>query len=662
MAAPVKIPKPLELQKFGLGSTAQWLLIAPSRYEDYTIVTDDYPSLDVDSVVVISGEIIQKNMFDEYKRPTNSIHAAVRLTVDLRNEKGDVISVTAFGRPGYEWQHSGLNSKVVVRGTVSVFNNSNQIKNPTLVPSSKFGKVLPVYASMRQTAGERFANVVRENMQWSDVAGDLIEAETGWKDPRSPINIPKFIGFSSGQSLIQSLHDPKTLAEGILAINAARLLSAISLVKKAADQKASIQPNAKSMVPVTNAIIQETLSCLPFPPTGDQRRAVEDIGNALRSPYALDGLLSGDVGSGKTATFLVPLVASWKVGMRCMILTPNLLLIKQVAAEIRAYFPGVDVCTVTGGGVNGDPLSSIIVGTTAILGAFKKKKLGLAPHVLVIDEQHRFSVEQREVITANFTNVIEATATPIPRTAALAAYGNKTLFVLRDIPVVKDIQTTIAFRQDAKNVRNFLLEAVRGGVDQAAVIYPLVGAADVDNGLRSVHEAYENWKRFIPEEQIAVLHGKMTDDEKEEVIRAFKAGEKRFMIASTVIEVGITLPDLKRLMVVGADKFGLVTLHQLRGRLARHGGEGDFLLFVEDEDSESLERLQILVDHIDGFTVAEKDAEQRGFGDFLSVDGDSQSGKTRTLFMGVKVGPLEIDRASQELDIASKTANTKMKL
>ena len=639
--------KPLEPKKFGITSGAQWLLIAPSRYDDYTAITDDYNALELGSIAVVSGKIAELVMYDGRSR-TSSIHYCDRISIVLINNYGGTINLGSFGRPGYEFQHVNVGSEVVIRGKVVEFNMEKQLTNLTLVTQDKIGKVFPIYGSIRKTAGERFQRAVNQHFHWIDAAGELVEAETGWNDPNSPFSIPNEIGFSRGEDLLRALHKPTSLEEGLRAIEAAQALSALSLIRKAVKRRSQIEPNPQSMISVTPELLNENIQKLPFAATAGQKHAMENIAKALRSPFPLDGLLSGDVGSGKTATFLVPLVSAYFAGAKCMILTPNLLLIKQVAREIKEFFPTVEVCTVTGEGINGDPHTSIIVGSTAILGAFKKKKLGPSPNFLVIDEQHRFSVEQRNSIAAPYTNVLEATATPIPRTAALAAFGNKSIFILRDIPVVKDIQTEIAFREDAKRARDFLLESLHNGRDQVAVIYPLVGSENADNGLKSIYEAKENWKKCVPEELIAVLHGKMTDEEKEEVIRSFRAGEKRFLIASTVIEVGLTLPDLKRMMIIGADRMGLVTLHQLRGRLARHGGEGDCLLFVENPDSEAVERLQILVDHIDGFTVAEKDAEQRGFGDFLSTDGDEQSGKTRTLFMGVKVGPREIEWAANE--------------
>lgn len=660
--AAIKLP---DRARFGIGSDIQWLLIAPARYEDYSIIQENFANLEsmVGDTVLLRGRI-KKKLAYAGRTPTSNMYACDRISILLAGPGANInkgssdegtIYLSAFGRPGFEWQHTNIGDEIIVRGKVAIFNAAAQISGASLVPKDKLGRVIPIYPAIRQTAGARFAFAVEQNMEWIDAAGALVEADVDWSVPIPGGTLPGVLGFATGKDLLSALHRPSTLSDGMAATDAADILSALSLIRNAAKRRAQKNPNPNSMIPISSRFIQEAIKKLPFKPTGDQKRAIDGIVKELLSPFALDGLLSGDVGSGKTATFLVPLVAAQMSGARCMILTPNLLLIKQLAREIEQYFPGVPVCTVTGEGIKGDPADSanaIIIGTVAIIGAFKRKKLGDSPDFLVIDEQHRFSVEQRTAIAAPYTNVLEATATPIPRTAALAVYGDKSVFLLREIPVVKDIRTAIAYRDDAKEARDFMLEPLKTASDQVAVIYPLVGAEDVDNGLRSIYEAKETWKKFVPENQIAVIHGKMTDDEKEEVIKDFRAGTKRFMIASTVIEVGLTLPDLKRMMIVGSDKMGLVTLHQLRGRLARLGGDGDCLLFVDclhaEANPETAQRLQILVDHLDGFTVAEKDAEQRGFGDFLSTDGDTQSGKTRTLFLGAKVGPKEIDWVATE--------------
>lgn len=655
-------PAPLNQSKFGIDSAAQWLLVSPARYEDYTKVVTRFDNFKIDAVLVITGVIKCKNMFDSFKNKTTDPRRGQRIVVTLTDKEGYEVDAAAFGRPGFDWLPFHVNDTVTIRGTVSIFNNQYQISGAKIVQKNLLGRVIPIYGPIRGTAGARFNEMVDKNVDFIDVAGNLVEYETGWGKGSSITEHPIFNRYKTAADLIEELHDPSTLESGLNACKAASLLSAYSLIRKAKIRSESKEPVPKSIILIPTDAVEYAMKLLPFPPTNDQNAAMHSIAKALRSPMPLSGILSGDVGSGKTATFLVPLIAAHKMGSRCMIMAPNLLLIKQIAAEIRQYFPGIPVCSITGDGIDGDPDNSIIVGTTALVGWVKKNPIKRKPNFLVIDEQQRFSVDQKNALAAEYTNVLEATATPIPRTAALVAYGDKSLFILRQIPVKKNIETFIVSNRHSNYIENSILQSVLGGTEQAAIIYPLVSGKEEEDSAVSVGEAFKGWSELIPHHLIAVLHGKLTDAEKVEVIRSFKAGEKKLLLASTVIEVGITLPDLKKMLVVDADKFGLVTLHQLRGRLARLGGEGVMMLFVEDEQSESIERLEILVKHSDGFSVSEKDAEQRGFGDFLSTDGDEQSGKTKSLFMGVKIGPLEIDAASKIMENMTKPTNTSQRV
>ena len=486
-----------------------------------------------------------------------------------------------------------------------------------------------------------------------DIAAQIVEADSGWRDSSAPVSMDELTGFRSGQELLANLHRPKSVDVGEKAMRAAKIISAYTLVRKTAERQKAILVNPKSIIPIDAKVVEDLKSRLPYPLTGDQDSAVNGICASLRGPRPMDGLLSGDVGTGKTLAFLLPMVAAHKAGKRCMLLTPNLLLISQVEREIKKFFPEVRVCTVNGKGIKGDDqASSIIVGSTALINAMAKGKIGRKPDFLVVDEQHKFSVEQRQALRDAHTNKIEATATPIPRTAALATHGAHDLFLLRDVPVVKSIKTDVFTKDQAKQAGQRIIDALNRG-EQAAVIYPLVTSTmdeegkPKDDAKKAVTNAAENWKRYVPLEHIAVLHGKMKDVEKDAVLDSFRSGEKRLLLSSIVIEVGVTLPELKTLLVTDADRFGVVTLHQLRGRLARHGGEGHFLMFTENEDDpDSMERLQLVAENNDGFDLSEKDAEVRGYGDILGIDGDAQSGVTRALFQGVKIGPRDISLAA----------------
>ena len=655
IAAATKVKGQLDMAKFGLHNEAQWLLFTPHRYDDYKTITDSFSKLLLGNVAVVKGVIQSKKLYDKFKNETTNIASAVRLLVILKDIHGKTIPVTSFGKPGFAWKKYNLGNTVHLRVKPqrAFAGHGLELANSEIVDKTLLGQIVPIYPPLRVTKGDKFAIEVKRHMGLMDMAVQIVEDDSGWFDKHAPVRMEELTKFTSARELLDALHCPKSVQDGENAMLAAKRLSSYTLVRKTAERSRLIKVNPKSMINVDLAEIESLKGRLPYKLTGDQHDSIDGIVRSLRGPKPMDGLLSGDVGTGKTAAFLLPMVGAYKAGKRVMLLTPNLLLIAQVARELSTYFPEVSVCTVNGkGGIQGNHENSIIIGSTALINAMKKGKIGRKPDFLIVDEQQKFSVEQREALRDTHTNKIEATATPIPRTAALATHGAHDLFMLREMPVQKTVKTEVLGANQGKLAGQAVIDALRRG-EQACVIYPLVTASLDENGdptkdaRKSVNGAADNWKKFVALEDIAVLHGKMKDDEKEAVLNDFRSGNKKLLLASIVIEVGVTLPELKTMLVTDADRFGVVTLHQLRGRLARHGGEGHFVLYSENLDNpECLERLNLVRDNTDGFELAEKDAEVRGYGDLLGIDGDNQSGATRALFQGVKIGPRDISFAA----------------
>lgn len=648
LKAKTKAKVTLNMANFGLTNESQWLLTSPARYEDYKTFTNDFKALYQGTPAMIKGRVELKILYDDNGKETLDPKYASRLSVTLCNAHRQYLTLTAFGRPGYGWKGYEKGSEVIARGTpkISRMNGKMELTAAEVVRAGDLGKILPVYPKIRTTAGQKFADVIRAHRYLMEDAAVLLAMETGWNDRGLSPVLSEVTQFTDSSHLLRELHNPSSVESGQKAQRAAKFLSAWTLIRKTHQRLSSVEANPKSMININPDLIRELKDRVPFELTSDQVNAIDGICRSLRSPLPMTGLLTGDVGSGKTLAFLVPMVAALRAGKKPMLMTPNLLLISQVAMDLEVIFPEIPVCKVTGKGVDGNPENSIVIGSSALLGAMKKGKLGRMPDFLVVDEQQKFSVAQRNELIDSHTNSMEASATPIPRTAALATHGAKDLFMLHQLPVVKQITSSIMNREKAREARNVILNAIINQGEQAAVIYPIVETTDPEKMLQSVSEAAANWARKIPMEQIAVLHGRMKDVEKNEILDSFRKGHKRLLLSSTVIEVGVTLPELKTMLVLGADRFGVVTLHQLRGRLARKGGDGTFIMFTESDEDEVMERLGLLVAHQDGFTLAEKDAEKRGYGDILGVDDDMQSGKTRTIFLGVEVGPTHISFAA----------------
>jgi ATP-dependent DNA helicase RecG len=261
------------------------------------------------------------------------------------------------------------------------------------------------------------------------------------------------------------------------------------------------------------------------------------------------------------------------------------------------------------------------------------------PDFVVIDEQQRFSVSQKAELTDARTNLLEATATPIPRTTALVTHGGLDVSILRESPVSKNVQTRIVAAGEARRLFEHTAKIIASG-GQVAVVYPVV--RDRKREHKSVAKAYERWSKEFPN-KVGIVHGDLSEAEKSAAIAKLRSGKHQVGVVSSIIEIGLTLPLLKSMIIVNPEVYGVSTLHQFRGRLARKGGVGYYFLFTPDEVSpESYARLRLVVECSDGFELAERDAQMRGYGD-LFEDSDRQHGKSNsTLFIGASLTPQDI--------------------
>jgi len=420
-----------------------------------------------------------------------------------------------------------------------------------------------------------------------------------------------------------------------------RRLAALSVVENARRLKKRA-PVPESVVSIPDTLIQKLTAKLPYPLTGDQRRSIGEIVADMASPLPMRRVLSGDVGSGKTLPIMIAALATQSLGHRAVILTPNGLLADQFVKECKALF-GEDsqVISVTSGtkklDLSGNP---ILVGTTALLTRLKGEP---PPALFCVDEEQKMSVSQKVELTGFASNCLQATATPIPRTTALITHGAMDVSVLKEMPVVKNITTYIVTAGERKRLFDHTRKVLASG-GQIAIVYPIVN--DDEQEKKSVVAAAAEWDKQFPG-LVGMVHGQMKEAEKVAAVDGLKSGNQKIAVVSSVIEIGLTLPSLRSLIVVHAERYGTSTLHQLRGRVARLGGNGYFFLFLpESVAPETMQRLQLLVDYSDGFTLSEKDADLRGYGD-LFEDAERQSGNSRsTIFRCVDLTPSEIHAAT----------------
>ncbi|HEX6544887.1 MAG TPA: ATP-dependent DNA helicase RecG [Bryobacteraceae bacterium] len=373
---------------------------------------------------------------------------------------------------------------------------------------------------------------------------------------------------------------------------------------------------------------------LPFKPTRAQRRVIQEIVDDMKAPYPMNRLLQGDVGSGKTIVAAQAAVIAIENGFQVAFLAPTEILAAQHYAYFRRLLEplGYVVTLLTGSLSPRDKqrlknaaatgFSHVVLGTHALLQkdvAFQK--LGLA----IVDEQHRFGVVQRLMLFDKGTrpDVLVMTATPIPRTLALTVYGDLEISSIDELPPGRKPVTTRHIAEPAiDRVWQFVAKQIEEG-RQAYVVYPVVEESET-NAMKAAEKGFEHLsKKIFPVVPVGLLHGKMTSDEKERAMALFQQGKTKILVSTTVIEVGVDVPNATVMVIEQAERFGLAQIHQLRGRVGRGSGQSYCFLVTGPLNDISGERIRTVVESNDGFYIAEMDMRLRGPGEFF---GTRQSG------------------------------------
>lgn len=654
------------LKRLGFDSLASCLLSVPKDYLDFTVASKMVTPSMLGTKGYFALRVLEIGAWNRYKERCALGPWAKRLSLTTQDVSGRIIDITVFNNlwpsgeaSGPAWRDVNTGDVVHVYGEVGEFRDQLQITNPRLVGQDEQGRICALYPGKQgQIKSETIKEKVEQAQGLFVTAARILHEKAVLDEGEFPVQY----GFANARELLESLHRPGSMGSAEKAREAARKLAADAMVRKAMAARLR-PPEASSVINVSDEALHAAISALPFKLTGDQARTIGEVVSDLRSPYPMRRLISGDVGTGKSAAFIVPAVAAYRAGASVGILAPSLLVVEQLARELREIYSHVPVVEVTKGGKLGE---GIQIGTTALLNA--AKKAGKAFDFVITDEQHKFSVGQKASVVGPGTNVLEATATAIPRTLALTQFGGMDQSILKQIPVSKVLRThivSLADQDEKRRLDDYFYAALERNL-QVAVIYPQVAGAKEgdtwdhitpdDEGYKTVQAAAARWEKVFPG-KVGCLHGKMTGEEKTAVIRDMHANKFQILISSVVIEVGVTLPSLKAMMIVNPERYGLSQIHQLRGRLARKGGNGRLFLVLDDhldrvrqEKPELMERLQILVDCQDGFELAERDMEMRGFGD-VTTSAKNQSGSTRGLFWGVEINSADLKDAGLRLGV-----------
>lgn len=378
----------------------------------------------------------------------------------------------------------------------------------------------------------------------------------------------------------------------------------------------------------TTTSLKRFYASLPFDLTGAQKRSIKEILADMRSTRPMHRLLQGDVGAGKTFVAMAAMLLAIDSGCQAALMAPTQILAEQHYLTFRRWLEplGIRVALRTGNRdelnhleVEGD--SQIIIGTHALLyDSVAFRDLGL----VVIDEQHKFGVAQRAALIRQgvVPDVLVMTATPIPRTLTMTIYGDLDVSLLDEKPPGRGkIVTAVRVAAKQTDVTKFVKDQLAQG-RQAYLVYPLVEESETLKA-ESATEAFEKWTKRLGSHQVGMIHGKLRPEEKEAVMSRFREGEIAALVSTTVIEVGVDVPNASVMILHHAERFGLAQLHQLRGRIGRGGHKGYCILLTDGKNPESMEKLKVLEQTSDGFEIAEADLRLRGPGDVL---GTMQSG------------------------------------
>ncbi len=602
-------PKTAErFEKLGILTLSDLLCHYPRRYLDFS-KPYSIAEAPADTECVVKAEVFAK--------PGGRIlPGGQRMERITAGDDVSSLEITWFNNP-YAAQKLELGQEYYFQGIVTGGMLRRQMVNPQVrtdaqVKSSPFEAVYPQTEGLTSSA---IAKCVRQLLPHAELLPDSLPSEM----------LKKYRLLSKADA-VRAIHCPATEEEAFAARR--RLIYEELLVLQLGIGRMKNHGAASTGAPMKKADASPFWESLPFSPTGAQRRAVEEILTDMSGETSMNRLLQGDVGSGKTLVAAAAIWACIRAGYQAALLAPTEILASQHAENLnRLLSPfGMRVALLTGGmkaaarrttlAAIRDDEADLIVGTHAILSeGVEFARLGLA----VVDEQHRFGVRQRGLLAEKAANphLLVMSATPIPRTLGLLMYGDLDISILDELPPGrKPVKTRCITGKKRADLYGFLNREIDSG-RQVYIVCPAIEDAG-GSGLNAVKSYYEDIaKAYLPDRRVGLMHGKLKPKEKAEVMDDFKSGRLDALVSTTVIEVGVDVPNATVMVIENAERYGLSALHQLRGRVGRGAAES-WCFLVSDNASESVQkRLKFLCSTSDGFAVAQYDLETRGPGDFF---------------------------------------------
>lgn len=625
------------LKGMGIKTLADLIYHFPREYKDFSKISK-IKDVKINEKACVQGKIISLTQNKTW------VKKMIVTSAVIQDDTGAIEAVW-FNQP-YLNKVLKIGDEVIIAGKLAIQNRSLQISSPifektSLEETTHLGRIMAVYP---ETEG-----VSSRYLRW--IIKPVIKAIKDKIPETLPEEIIEKYDLIPLKEALEQIHFPSSLelaekAEQRFSFEQIFFISLSNLKKKS-----EIKREEAQMIPINGDLLERVKKTLPFELTRAQKETLEEILKDMERPFPMNRLLQGDVGSGKTAVAALASINAVKAKTQVVLMAPTEILVKQ---HFKTFFQmlksfNLNVGLLTGKEdkyyskkLHSDTIElsrkkildkvekgeiDILIGTQALIAGTKKKKVGEKVKfknlgLVIVDEQHRFGVKQRAALSAKNQNriphLLSMTATPIPRSLALTVWGDLDLSIIDEMPKDrKKIITEIVSEKQREKTYEFIKEEVRKG-RQAFVICPRIESDEEE--VKTVKKEFERLsKEVFPELKVAMLHGQMANKEKDKIMKDFRGKKYDILVSTSVIEVGIDVPNATVMMIEGADLFGLSQLHQFRGRVGRGEHQSYCFLLTESNSKKTKERLEAMIKYSSGFKLSEMDLKLRGPGDFFGV-------------------------------------------
>ena len=594
-------------QKLGIETVSDLLTFYPRSYQDFTSPKMAAECRDGEPAV-IEGKILRK-LPPAYIRRGMVLYK-LTVTDGMQN-----FTVTIFNNE-YAYYGVHLGETYIFAGKWNRLGNAGNLAMQNYLSPGEAATLRPVYPL---TEG------LSSKMVQTNVQDAIARALPGLPDP-IPDAVRAEYGLIGFRQAVQEIHFPEsreqmeTARDRLAFEELLRLTLALKFLKGRGREKTRVRVQRPDLKPFVKS--------LPFPLTGAQKRVIAEILRDMASPYPMNRLLQGDVGSGKTLVAAAVSYAAIQKGYQAALMAPTEILAAQHEKTLRKFLEplGVKVGMLTGSLSPKQKTAmreaiergeiQMVAGTHALVQeATAFHRLGL----VITDEQHRFGVHQRQMLgeKGDHPHVLVMSATPIPRTLALIVYGDLDISVIDELPAGRQPIETFSVHSDKRERALTYIRAHLDRGEQGYIVCPLIDKSDAVSAAAATAYRDELAEGIFKGYTVGLLHGRMKPDEKEAVMADFAAGKVQLLVATTVVEVGVDVPNATIILIENAERFGLSQLHQLRGRVGRGDKKSTCILLSDNDGEDNKRRLKVMKETCDGFVIAKEDLKLRGAGDFF---------------------------------------------